>query len=157
MEMEISLQPEELEVPAQMEESLLKVLTEASRLLDLAPEVEVSVLLTDDATIRMFNMEYRGKDAATDVLSFSLDEEDEAEPEVIGGPAEHLLGDIVISVETAARQAAEYGHSLEREAGFLAVHGLLHLLGYDHEKGPAEERRMRQEEERILSELGLSR
>lgn len=140
-----------------MEEHLQRVLEQAGLQLDLSEETEVSVLLTDDATIRSFNLEYRGKDEPTDVLSFAMDEGDDAEPEVVGGSEEHLLGDIVISVETAARQAEEYAHSLERETGFLAVHGLLHLLGFDHEQGPEEELRMRQEEERILGEIGLKR
>ena len=73
-------------------------------------------------------------DKPTDVLSFALDEdcEDEDEPELIGGSEEHLFGDIIISAETALRQAEEYGHGLEREMTYLAVHGMLHLLGYDH-------------------------
>lgn len=131
------------------------MLQKAAEILGLDPEVEVSLLLCDDIYIRELNREYRSKDLATDVLSFALEEGEE--PAVIGGPKETLLGDIVISVETATRQAKEYGHSLEREVAFLAIHGLLHLLGYDHELGKVEEDAMRLEEEKILVAAGLGR
>ena len=105
------------------------------------------------------NRDYREKDVPTDVLSFPLEEEleGEAEPEIIGGPDARMLGDIVISVEKAVMQAAEYGHSVERELVFLLVHGLLHLLGYDHEKDEAAKKMMRSEEKRILTALGIAR
>ena len=90
----------------------------------------------DDAKIHALNRDYRGKDKPTDVLSFALFESDEAEDEIVfpGDQAEVGLGDLVISVETAARQALELQHSLEREIAFLTIHGTLHLLGYDHTK-----------------------
>ena len=72
-------------------------------------------------------------------------------------PFAYMLGDVIISLETAARQANEYGHSLEREVGFLTVHSMLHLLGYDHVNDKLEARIMREKEETILSELGISR
>lgn len=135
------------------------VLQQAADLLELGPEVEISVLLVDNETIRSLNRDYRNKDAATDVLSFPMEEamDGEPEPAVIGGPTERLLGDLVISVEMAVAQAAEYGHSLERELAFLSVHGLLHLLGYDHESGVEAEAAMQAEEKRILSVLGIER
>lgn len=135
------------------------VLQKTAELLNLADETEISVLLVDNATIRELNRDYRAKDAPTDVLSFPLEEEREgdAEPAVIGGPSARLLGDIVISMEKAVEQAAEYGHSVERELAFLAIHGLLHLLGHDHEKGEAAKQAMRAEEKRILAALGISR
>jgi probable rRNA maturation factor len=140
-------------------EALRKALNGAAELLGLETDAEVSVLLVDDATIRELNSEYRGKDYATDVLSFPLEEETMAgeEPVVIGGPAERMLGDIVISIETAQKQATEYGHSVERELTFLAVHGLLHLLGLDHEQGEEAEKIMRSEEKRIMEALGVGR
>jgi len=97
--------------------------------------------------MRTLNRRYRGKDRATDVLSFSLREGSfpHVQPEV--------LGDIVIAVPTAARQAAEAGHPLAREIEFLLVHGLLHLLGYDHERGPAEARRMKRRELQLLKRI----
>ncbi len=117
---------------------------------ELRPGGEVSVLLTDDAGIRELNLSYRGQDRATDVLSFSQQEGDP----MAGAP--ELLGDIVVSIERAAEQAARYGHSTAREVGFLSVHGLLHLLGYDHED-PDEEAVMMATAERILSRVGLVR
>lgn len=135
------------------------VLRRTADLLELGPDVEISVLLVDNETIRTLNRDYRDKDAATDVLSFPMEEElpDETTPQIIGGPTERMLGDLVISVERAVEQAAEYGHAVERELAFLTVHGLLHLLGYDHEQGPAAETEMQAEEKRILSILGIGR
>lgn len=116
----------------------------------LRPTGEVSVLLTDDAGIQELNRAYRGQDRPTDVLSFSQREGDPMPGE------ENLLGDIVVSIERAREQADRFGHSQEREVGFLAVHGLLHLLGYDHEE-PDEEAVMMQLAEDILSQVGLTR
>jgi probable rRNA maturation factor len=124
---------------------------------NLSEDVEVGVLWADDAYIRTLNREYRGKDCATDVLSFAMQDEGEDEPVLEDDPlAEILLGDIVISLETAQRQAEEYGHDMDREISFLLVHGMLHLLGYDH--GEESERQvMRQEEEKILAALDIQR
>lgn len=108
------------------------------------------MLLTDDAGIQELNRAYRGQDRPTDVLSFSQREGDPMPGE------ENLLGDIVVSIERAREQADRFGHSQEREVGFLAVHGLLHLLGYDHEE-PDEEAVMMQLAEDILSQVGLTR
>lgn len=159
MQMEINREPENLSLPLRTEETLQTVLQKTAELLKLADETEISVLLVDNATIRELNRDYRAKDAPTDVLSFPLEEEreDEAEPAVIGGPSARMLGDIVISVEKAVEQATEYGHSVERELAFLAIHGLLHLLGHDHEKGEVAKQAMRAEEKRILAALGISR
>lgn len=122
-------------------------------------EAEVTVSLVGDGEVRELNRRYRGRDEATDVLSFPLRERAPAGEGPGIAPAEGaplLLGDVVISLDTAARQAAAYGHSLERELAFLAVHGVLHLLGYDH--GTAEEERvMSAEAETVLGALGLAR
>nr|WP_276716461.1 rRNA maturation RNase YbeY [Kyrpidia tusciae] len=115
---------------------------------------EVSVVLVDDERIRELNRDYRGVDRPTDVLSFAM-REGEGEP-VQTEEGRELLGDIVISVETAERQANQYGHSLRRELAFLAVHGFLHLLGYDHQS-PEQERVMFGKQEEVLSALGLMR
>ena len=159
MEMEINVQPENLSLPLKTKETVQSVLRRTADLLELGPDVEISVLLVDNETIRTLNRDYRDKDAATDVLSFPMEEElpDEIAPQIIGGPTERMLGDLVISVERAVEQAAEYGHAVERELAFLTVHGLLHLLGYDHEQGPAAEAEMQAEEKRILSILGIGR
>ena len=120
----------------------------------------VDVRVTDDATLHALNRNYRGVDAPTDVLSFPL--EGSPANRRSGGPfvtppgSPTHLGDLVLSWPRAAAQAAEYGHSVEREAAYLAVHGLLHLLGYDHEV-PEEARVMRAREEAILTPLGLVR
>lgn len=106
--------------------------------------LEVSVALVDDEGIRRLNRDFRGVDAPTDVLSFPMDDPRQS------GDAEALLGDIVVSVETASRQGEEFGHGLTREIGYLVAHGLLHLLGYDHET-PQDKARMREAEERLLS------
>ena len=116
---------------------------------------EISVSFVDDAQIHEINKEFRNIDRPTDVLSFPLGEDGVYDQDMETGA--YLLGDIVISIETAERQAEVYGHSLEREVGFLTVHSMLHLLGYDHELGKLEERIMREKEEAILSSLGISR
>ena len=111
---------------------------------------EVSVTVVDDASIHVMNRESRGVDRATDVLSFPVFDEDFGV-----GPA--VLGDIVISHETAVRQANEYGHSVEREIAFLTVHSMLHLLGYDHETSPEDEKEMFARQEEILALMGQKR
>ncbi|MEB2310534.1 MAG: rRNA maturation RNase YbeY [Polyangiaceae bacterium] len=98
---------------------------------------ELSVLLTDDAHIQELNREHRGKDRPTDVLSFALDEAELP----VGAQGPRLLGDVVISLDTAARQARSRGRELLAEVRFLLAHGILHLIGYDHAE-PEEKRRM---------------
>lgn len=110
---------------------------------------EVSVTFTDDADIQVMNRDYRNIDRPTDVLSFPLFDEDFGDGEKVA------LGDVVISLERAAAQADEYGHSLEREVAFLTVHSVLHLLGYDHEEGKAQESEMFAKQEDILAGMGL--
>lgn len=105
---------------------------------------ELSILVVDDARIRQLNQQYRDKDSATDVLSFPQFEEDE-EP----GFSSHLLGDVVLSIETAKLQAEEHDLSLEEELILLLIHGILHLLGYDHERSAAEAEAM-QKKSRML-------
>ena len=130
------------------------VLNETACRHDLSETAEVSLTLVDDEQIHVLNRDYRGVDRPTDVISFALEEGDE--PVIIGGPAEMLLGEIVISMETATRQAAEYGHGLEREVAFLALHGMLHLLGYDH-MTQEDEKRMFGKQTEILTALGVDR
>ncbi len=137
-----------------MEEIVKKVLNKVAELYGLEEDAEVGVTLTDNEYIKELNTKYRNKECSTDVLSFALNEGEE--PEIVDGPSVNLIGDIIISVETAQMQAEEYGHSLERELAFLTVHGMMHLLGYDHIE---EEDRieMRKEEEYVLGELGIPR
>ena len=119
-------------------------------------DAEVSVSFVSNNEIKNLNKIYRNKDSVTDVPSFPLTSEDgtvEVNPET--GAVQ--LGDVVISLETAVKQAQNFGHSLEREVGFLTVHSMLHLLGYDHETSQLDQRIMREKEESVLEKLGISR
>lgn len=125
---------------------------------------EVALTFVNNERIHELNMEYRGIDRPTDVLSFAMNESLEDEPEIIyeleeGEELEevpNVLGDIIISVERAQEQADDYGHSLKRELGFLFVHGFLHLLGYDHQD-EASEAEMMGKQEAVLAQVGLTR
>ena len=121
----------------------------------IAGVLDVSILITDDDELHRLNRDYRNVDAPTDVLSFADDGDDAGFVLPPGAP--RYLGDIAISYERVVAQAAEYGHSHERELAFLVVHGMLHLLGYDHERGPEDERVMRAREEIIMNALGVRR
>ena len=116
---------------------------------------EVSVSFLNNAQIRELNREHRGKDIETDVLSFPMGETGVYDIDPDTGA--QVLGDIVISVEKAVSQAELYGHTLQREIGFLTVHSMLHLLGYDHEAGGLAAALMREKEEEVLESLGLTR
>lgn len=127
-------------------------------------EGEVTLTFVDDESIHALNRDYRGIDRPTDVLSFAMQDdgteeldiifevESEDEPDPISG----MLGDIIISVERAVAQSEEYGHSLEREIGFLFVHGFLHLIGYDHQDEQSEAV-MTGKQEAVLRQAGLTR
>ncbi|AZU63371.1 rRNA maturation RNase YbeY [Neobacillus mesonae] len=117
---------------------------------------ELSVTYVSNQKIQEINREYRDKDAPTDVISFAMEELGEGEVELVGADLPRVLGDIIISVQKAREQAEEYGHAFERELGFLAVHGFLHLLGYDH-MTEADEKEMFTLQKEILNEYGLKR
>ena len=134
-----------------------KILNHAATEEGLFGETEVSVTFMFDHDLQKINNEYRGIDAPTDVISFALEEMSEGEIAIVaeqGMPT--VLGDIIISVDTARRQAEEYGHDLNREIGFLALHGFLHLLGYDH-LNQADETKMFTRQKEILDSFGLER
>lgn len=116
---------------------------------------EISVKFVDDEEIHLLNKEYRNVDRSTDVLSFPLGEN--GTYDINNDTGAKMLGDIVISIDHAIAQAKQYGHTLEREIGFLTVHSMLHLLGYDHEQGGLDAVRMREKEEKALTQLGLKR
>lgn len=118
-------------------------------------ECELSVTFTDNGKIRILNRDYRGIDRPTDVLSFPM--YSFSDGDVPDGDEHVMLGDIVISVEKAREQAAEYGHSLRREIAFLAVHSVLHLLGYDHDTSEEDEKEMFALQEKIMNALGIGR
>ena len=144
---------DEVKIPKEAIALLKKGLQAVARLHKLSAKTEVSVSLVSDEVIHVLNKDYRGIDRPTDVLSFALDEAEE--PAEVGGPDVHMLGDIIISAETAVRQGDEYGHGLNRELVYLGVHSLLHLLGYDH-MTKADKAKMREEEEKALQMIHLS-
>ncbi|WP_255574539.1 rRNA maturation RNase YbeY [Halobacillus sp. Nhm2S1] len=119
-------------------------------------DAEVSVSFVDNKEIQEINRNYRQKDEPTDVISFAMQELGEDEMNVLDENMPLMLGDIIISVDKAKEQAEDYNHSLEREFGFLALHGFLHLLGYDH-MNEEDEKKMFGKQEEILHEFGLQR
>lgn len=139
-----------------MENIVKEVAAQVLKQENLSNDPEVSILFVDDRIIKEMNLLYRGIDESTDVLSFSMREESSDEYPSVFLEEDNLLGDVVISLETARRQSDEYGHSLDREIGFLTVHGILHLLGYDH-INEEDAIIMRKKEEDILIQLGLKR
>lgn len=117
---------------------------------------EVSVTFTDNEEIHKLNLQFRGVDRPTDVLSFPLfDYEGESEEPPVDD-FKGMLGDIVLSLEQAAKQGEEYGHGFDREVAFLTVHSMLHLLGYDHETGEEDEVDMRRRQSEIMALMGLA-
>ena len=114
---------------------------------------EISVTFVNDEQIHELNREYRNIDRPTDVLSFPLGENGEYDSNPETGAK--MLGDVVISMETALSQAEKYGHSFSREVAYLTAHSVLHLLGYDHETGGLDKVRMREKEETVMNQLGL--
>ena len=118
------------------------------------PDAEVSVSIVSDEEIKELNKTHRGKDAVTDVLSFPMINFELGE--TIPKTGSFLLGDIVFSLNMAAKQSISYEHSIEREIGFFIAHGMLHLLGYDHQDEKAEEIMFKKQEE-ILESIGLRR
>jgi len=136
-------------LPADAEELIRRAVSHA--LTKNGASGDVCVLITDAEEIQRLNASYRNIDRVTDVLTFPAWEGD-----AILCPPDGYLGDIAICFERAKEQAAEYGHSLERELAFLSVHGALHLLGYDHMQ-PDDEKKMFAKQDEILNELGYHR
>jgi len=133
-----------------------KLLQHAALVEKIEDDSEVSVTFVTNEMIHEINRTYRDKDQPTDVISFALEELGEGEIQIVGEDMPRVLGDIIISIDRAKEQADEYGHSFERELGFLAVHGFLHLLGYDH-MTPEDEKEMFGKQDEILSSFGLGR
>ena len=153
MKVIISNYPEELSFPAEIEENVRAAAEKVGELYGVE-NGEVSVTLTNNDYIHQLNRKYRQIDRPTDVLSFALNESEE--PDIENGPDINVLGDIILSVERAEGQAADYGHSLRREIAFLTVHGMLHLLGYDHME-EADRLEMEKEQRYVMEQLGISR
>ena len=118
-------------------------------------DCEVEVIIADEEEIRSLNSQTRGIDRVTDVLSFPMF--DSINDIKVNESGRAFLGSMVICEKRACEQAEEYGHSVDREAAFLAVHSILHLLGYDHELGETEEKEMFEKQEKILEKMGLVR
>lgn len=130
-----------------------KLLNFAKEQENIEEDAELSVTFVDKEEIQQINRDYRYKDKVTDVISFALEED---EPEIEGLDIPRVLGDIIICADVAKEQADEYGHSFERELGFLSLHGFLHLLGYDH-MNEADEKEMFGRQKSILDAYGLTR
>ncbi|MGX7013684.1 rRNA maturation RNase YbeY [Vagococcus silagei] len=126
--------------------------------INLPEDTEISVTFIDNEEIREINKEYRHKDYATDVISFAIEDEvdDEFPINLEGFDIPRNIGDLFVSVEKIQEQAEEYGHSFDRELGFLVLHGFLHLNGYDHME-PADEKEMFDLQRKILDNYGLER
>lgn len=152
----------ELEETFPYEEWLRTCITAALAAEQVELPCEINVLITDDPGIHQINWEQRQVDKPTDVLSFPMFELTPGNPptsEALLDPATGRLplGDMVISFERAVAQAEEFGHSVQRELGYLAVHSVLHLLGYDHMDEGEQKVRMRQREEAIMNQVGMPR
>ncbi|MWV45280.1 rRNA maturation RNase YbeY [Paenibacillus sp. HJL G12] len=154
---------EELSISEELISTLELLLQKAGEVEGVA-DGEVALTFVDDKQIHELNKEYRGIDRPTDVLSFAMNEFTDEELDIVYELEENeeltdmpdMLGDIIISVNRAQAQSEEYGHSLEREIGFLFVHGFLHLLGYDHQDKDSEAEMMGKQEA-VLAEVGLTR
>lgn len=152
---------DKLEFTGEMEDIIQRAVSVTMEVLECSDtDCEVSVLITDNDGIRKINRENRDIDAPTDVLSFPILEFDD-DGVMIEESGDYdgdllLLGDIVISLEKAAEQAEEYGHSLMRELGFLAAHSTLHLMGFDHQ-GEEDTPVMRAHEKAIMDKMNLHR
>lgn len=151
----------ELEEELSCEDLLRKVIATALEVQGVTQPCEINVMLTDDAGIQRVNQAMRGVDKPTDVLSFPMFDMPAGSLPTVGwsDPDTGLipLGDMCISLERAKAQAEEFGHSEERELSYLAVHSVLHLLGYDHMDDGPQKAQMREREEVILGRLGITR
>ncbi len=161
MKVEISNDQSKFKVTKEIRDLVRLAVRTSLEYMEFPQNCEISVMFCDNERIKRLNRNHRSIDRVTDVLSFPLFEYNEAgeiiEDELDFNPnGEVLLGDIVISLERAAEQAEEYGHSFQREVGFLTVHSMLHLFGYDH-MTPEDEEDMLEYQREILEEMGLTR
>ncbi|AMY04666.1 rRNA maturation RNase YbeY [Staphylococcus condimenti] len=141
------------EVNTEWYQQIDNLLTFAKKEENIEDDAELSVTFVNKQEIQEINRDYRNKDKVTDVISFALEED---EPEIEGLDMPRVLGDIIICADVAKEQSDEYGHSFERELGFLALHGFLHLLGYNH-MNESDEKEMFGRQKLILDNYGLTR
>ena len=151
----ITNQQKAVKIPSGVRLLIRRTCNAVLKLEEFEGSAEISVTFVDNEQIRELNAQYRNKDSATDVLSFPMGEN--GEYDINHATGAKILGDIVLSVPKALEQAERFGHSLEREMGYLTAHSMLHLLGYDHENGGLEKVRMREKEEQVMIQLGLPR
>ncbi len=143
----------EVKIPTGLRMLVRRCCNAVLRLEEFGAPAEISVTFVDNKKIHELNKQYRHKDAPTDVLSFPMGEN--GVYDINHDTGAKILGDIVISMEKAVEQAERFDHSLDREVGYLTAHSVLHLLGYDHEKGGIDRVRMREKEEQVMTQLGL--
>ena len=155
VKVQITNRQKEVKIPSGIRLLIRRCCNAVLRTEGFSGSAEVSVSFLNNAQIRELNRDHRGKDIETDVLYFPMGENGVYDKNMETGAS--VLGDIVISVEKAVSQAELYGHTLQREIGFLTVHSMLHLLGYDHESGGLAAALMREKEEEVLASLGLTR
>ena len=144
----------EIKIPTGIRMLIRRCCNAVLKLEQFKGSAEISITIVDNAYIQSLNKQYRNKDVPTDVLSFPMGKD--GVYEVDHDTNAQILGDIVISMEKVMAQSKLYGHSLRREVAYLTAHGMLHLLGYDHENGGIEKMRMRESEDRVLDLLGFS-
>lgn len=149
----ITNQQKEVKIPTGVRMLIRRTCNAVLKMENFEGSAEISVTFVDNEQIRQLNALHRNKDTSTDVLSFPMGEN--GVYDINHSTGAKILGDIVISVPKAMEQADRYGHSLEREIGYLTAHSMLHLLGYDHENGGIERVRMREKEELVMTQLGL--
>ena len=152
---QIANKQKQIKIPTGLRLLLRRACNATLEMEGFSEEAEINITFTDDREIKELNSRFRNIDRSTDVLSFPLGENGvyDTDPET----GAKMLGDVVISLEHADEQARLYGHSFEREVTYLAVHSVLHLLGYDHVNGGLEQTIMREKEECVMETLGLRR
>ena len=150
----ITNQQKAVKIPTGVRLLIRRTCNAVLKLEEFEGSAEISVTFVDNDQIRELNAQYRNKDIETDVLSFGMSSED-GKYDIDPQTGAQILGDVVISMQKAVEQAQIYGHSLQREVGYLTCHSVLHLLGYDHEDNNLERIRMREKEEAVMDMLGL--
>lgn len=156
METMIINQQNKINYGKELQQVIINVCNAVTKIVRLPKNSEVSIMIVDNSYIQELNFIYRQQNCPTDVLSFAMNELSDDEPDYDASEELNILGDIVLSLEQASLQSNEYGHSLERELGYLVAHGMLHLMGYDHET-EEEARVMRSLENKIMQAVKLER
>lgn len=149
----INNKQKEVKIPTGLRMIVRRSCNAVLRLEEFKGSAEVSVTFVNNEQIKELNKQYRNKDTATDVLSFPMGKDGKYDVDPNTGA--QILGDVVISMEKAVEQAEKYGHSMQREVGYLTAHSVLHLLGYEHENGGPEKALMREKEDIVMSQMGF--